>query len=186
MNLAKIVASGLVGVGLAGILQVADASQTTKKETPAYQQQYSQVPSRLTIPSIGVNARVEQVGVTSSGEMGLPSSAWTVAWYNLGTAPGEYGNSVIAGHLDSRSGPAVFWSLRRLQYGDQVNVYSGDNQMTFEVQAVESYNYYNAPLQEIFGWVPDRNLNLITCNGTFDRSSANYNQRLVVYTRLIE
>jgi sortase (surface protein transpeptidase) len=95
------------------------------------------------------------------------------------------GNSVIAGHFDSKTGPAIFWRLRELRPGDEIFVSSDDGiERRFVVQATENYRFDNAPLERIFGTTSDAGLNLITCGGTFDRRSSNYDQRLVVYTTL--
>jgi len=142
-------------------------------------------PLRLRIPAIGVDAVIEPVGIAADGSMGLPKGYDTVAWYMLGPRPGEKGNAAIAGHLDSTTGPAVFWRLRQLQVGDKVYVYSTDNvEREFEVIAKETYPDGQAPIMRIFGPAEQRNLNLITCVGVFDRAAHNYSDRLVVYTQM--
>jgi LPXTG-site transpeptidase (sortase) family protein len=143
------------------------------------------VPARLRIPVIGIDADVEHVGKTKDGAMDVPKSYWTVGWYKLGFKPGELGNSVIDGHVDNPKGPSIFWDLKKLQAGNKV--YISDNQgkeLTFEVIKLEKYSYDGAPLDKIFGSADDVYLNLITCSGTFDQSTHNYDQRLVVFTKL--
>lgn len=146
-----------------------------------------ELPVRLIIPAIGVDAGVESVGLTPDGAMDVPSTYWTVGWFGMGVRPGEAGNAVVAGHLDSKTGPAVFWSLGRLQPGDLVYVQTVDgSELTFQVVASETYPYDDAPLERIFGPTAVRGLNLVTCNGVFDRGTQNYDKRLVVYARLVE
>ncbi|HEU0168915.1 MAG TPA: class F sortase [Chloroflexota bacterium] len=142
------------------------------------------VPVELMIPSIKVDAQVEQVGEDAAGAMDVPKEWNDVGWFNLGYRPGEAGNSVIDGHLDSTTDRAVFWDLHLLKPGDKVLVKDDDSkQLTFQVMSSTTYPYDQAPLQQIFGPASGPQLNLITCNGTFDRATANYNQRLVVYTK---
>jgi sortase (surface protein transpeptidase) len=144
------------------------------------------VPSRIRIPAIGIDTDVEQVGKTRDGAMDVPQSFWTVGWYKLGFKPGEPGSAVMAGHVDNPKGPAIFWDLRKLQPGNKVLVSDRTGkELVFEVFEAENYPFDNAPLSRIFGNTDDVYLNLITCTGVFDRSSQNYDKRLVVYTRLI-
>src|SRR4051812_34701143 len=79
-------------------------------------------PVRVKIPIIGVDAAVEQVGKTPDGAMDVPHDYSETAWYNLGPRPGEPGNAVIDGHVDSTTGKAVFWDLRKLTRGDRIVV----------------------------------------------------------------
>lgn len=143
-------------------------------------------PVRLIIERIAVDAEIEAVGKGADGQVGVPKAKENVAWYSPGVTPGEQGNAVIAGHLDSRVGPAVFWRLRELKAGDSIVVIDSDDvERTFEVTEVASYRWNEAPLARIFGFDLERDLNLITCAGQFSRRDANYSKRLVVYTRLV-
>lgn len=142
-------------------------------------------PHRIVISSIGVDAIVEQVGVIENGQMGVPESFETVGWYNQGPMPGERGNTVISGHVDSRNGPAVFFELKNLEPGDEIQVFNkeGDS-LTYVVDRIETYPEGEAPVDAIFDYSFQSNLNLITCTGTFDRSVREYSDRLVVYSSL--
>src|SRR5437867_4208901 len=79
-------------------------------------------PVRLRIPSIGVDAPVDEVGLTPQGDLATPTDPGHVGWYRGGSLPGEPGSSVVDGHLDWWSGPAVFADLGRLQGGDLLGV----------------------------------------------------------------
>ena len=145
-------------------------------------------PSRLVIPTIGVDAAVESVGLTHDGAMDVPSGPYTVGWYRLGTPPGAVGSAVIGGHVDYRSvGPAVFWRLRELVPGDTLVVVTEDgDERRFRVTEVVSYATASVPLERVFGPAASPRLNLITCDGTFNARERNYDQRLVVYAEAIE
>ena len=143
-------------------------------------------PRRLRIPNLGINAAIEQVGLDSKGRMDVPRNIWNVAWYKPGYKPGERGNAVIDGHLDGPYSPAVFWNLSKLVPGNRIYVQDDKGQeKVFEVFDVQVYPYDQAPLDRIFGASNDAQLNLITCNGTFDQKSANYDKRFVAYARLV-
>jgi LPXTG-site transpeptidase (sortase) family protein len=136
-----------------------------------------------------VNAQVEQVNILSTGDLGTPTgSPWTdTGWYANGPRPGEQGSAVIDGHLDRPGGsPAVFWYLRNVRVGNEVDVfYSDGTTLRFRVTDVESYPPQDAPIQQIFGNNGGKYLNLITCAGDWIPSQHQTALRLVVYTTLI-
>lgn len=145
-------------------------------------------PVRLVIPAIGVNALIEGVGVTSSGDLGVPQQhPWDdVGWYAAGPRPGERGSAVIDGHLDRPGGsPAVFWYLRNMRVGDEVMVIDAYGKtLKFRVREIGSYAPQDAPIQQIFGNNTGDFLNLITCAGDWIPSQHQTTLRLVVYTAL--
>jgi len=144
------------------------------------------VPVRMRIPAIKVDAPVEQVGVAPDGAMDVPRKYEDVGWFSPGYRPGEPGNAVVGGHLDSTTGPAVFWNLQKLNLGDTVVVQLEDgSERRFAVVAKEVYQFDQAPLQQIFGPSAKSRVNLVTCDGAFDRATKNYSKRLVVYTELV-
>ena len=146
------------------------------------------IPVRLLIPAIGINASVESVGIRSDSDLATPAHhPWEdVGWYDLGPLPSERGSAVIDGHLDRPGGsPAVFWRLRDIQVGDDVQVRgSAGKGVHFRVTRIAYYPPDQAPLQDIFGNLGGRYLNLITCAGDWIPSQHQTTLRLVVYTAL--
>jgi LPXTG-site transpeptidase (sortase) family protein len=145
------------------------------------------VPTRLTIPALGVNAAVEQVGKTEADKMATPNALVNVGWYKLGSKPGEDGNAVFAGHVNSRAGlPGVFKNLSKIKKGDTVTVTGGDGaSLTYEVESITTYTEGNAPLEQIFTTTGPSNLVLITCEGDWDEATATFDKRLIVVARLL-
>lgn len=142
------------------------------------------IPVSLSIPAIGVNAPVIQVGVDANGNMDSPKTATDTAWYAPGARPGQPGNAAIAGHIDFAGvGPAVFWDLQLLGVGSEIFVADDQGkQRRFVVTGIESYVADQAPLERIFGPASTANLNLISCLGNFDPVTRSYDRRIVVYT----
>lgn len=139
-------------------------------------------PTRLVIPSIEVDAKVQHVGVNAKGNMATPSNFKDVAWYKNGPSPGENGNAVIAGHLDNGLGlPAVFWRLRELRPGNEISIEAEDGSVQrFVVTDVQSYQYKEVPTALIFNPTGPAGLTLITCDGTWIAREKTYDRRLVV------
>jgi sortase A len=144
-------------------------------------------PVELRIDTIDVAAGFEYVGLTEDGDMDAPEDWDSVAWYEPGTVPGDRGNAAIAGHFDSPTGQGVFYRLNDLVDGDHVTIITDQGEeLVFEVIEVERFHINDAPLEKIFGQTDERNMNLITCDGVWDSAAGTYEERLVVYTRLIE
>ena len=143
-------------------------------------------PRQFDIPKINVSAPIMPVGVDENGKMQLPENINEVGWYSLGFKPGELGNAVISGHLDSATGAgAIFFHLHELEQGD--NLYVTDeigNQYNFVVTRKEIYEYDKVPLEEVFGESSKKQLNLITCTGQWIASQHNYSHRMIIFSEL--
>lgn len=150
---------------------------------PATEFQTGVRPSRIVIPSIDVDATVIDLDIRGSAPE-VPSDFSEVGWYEQTRLPGEIGPAVLAGHIDSESGPAVFFRLNELEPGDELEIHSADGEVrVFEVLDSGQYPKENLP-REVFGFdMPVAELRLITCGGTFDRRSGHYQDNFVVYTR---
>lgn len=139
-------------------------------------------PVSLTIPSIGVQANIIHLGLTASGELQVPTSTAAAGWYTGSPRPGATGSSVIVGHIDSKSGPGVFYRLSSLRPGDRVYVRRADGTLaTFRVTKLEQYAKASFPASDVYGPVPDAELRLVTCGGTFDPQAGSYLSNTVVY-----
>ncbi|MBY6037348.1 class F sortase [Fictibacillus nanhaiensis] len=143
------------------------------------------VPYSIEIPALDVKTTIEKVGTLENGQMGVPKSFDTVGWFGDGSQPGSPGNAVMAGHVDSKTGPAIFYKLDELEQGDEIIVKDKDGKsLTFEVTGKESYDRKNAPVNKIFDYSYTSKLNLITCTGDFNRDEGTHEERLVVFTEL--
>ena len=154
---------------------------------PERQQKVKEMePAHIEIPSIGVAAAIEQTGILENGEMGVPLNVNKVGWFEPGFKAGAKGHSVLAGHVDSPTGPAVFYYLTKVKVGELVTLTDTEGRkMIFEVKEINSYQTDQAPIKEIFGKSDKRMLNLITCTGDFYRDIGSYEERLVVSAELV-
>lgn len=144
------------------------------------------IPVRLIVPVIGVDAKVEQAGLNPDGAMQAPTSVSTVAWYKGGPRPGESGNAVIAGHLNTALGlSGVFERLGDLRVGDTVIVEGQSGHARYIVRALTVYDAATAPAERIFAVEGPSTLVLITCNGAWDHGARSYEKRLVVVAEMI-
>ena len=141
-------------------------------------------PTRLKIPSLNIDASVEEVGVTPNGEMDVPKEPEDVAWFKAGPDPGETGSSVIDGHSGYKNNvPAIFDNLSKLQKGDKVYVEDENGvNVVFLVRELKNYNA-DETVPEVFASSDGlAHLNLITCDGVWNPATGTHSERLVVFT----
>jgi hypothetical protein len=138
-------------------------------------------PTRLRVAVIGLDTALESLHLGTDGALAPPHNFARAGWYADGTAPGDQGPAVIAGHVDSRRGPAVFYRLRELQAGDRIDVVRGGETVRFTVISTAWYPKTTFPADKVYGPTPDRQLRLITCGGVFDHHLRSYKDNLVVY-----
>lgn len=147
----------------------------------------SEYPVRLIIPSLSVDANIQNVGISAKGTMAVPNNFTDVGWYKYGTVPGMEGSAVMAGHVDNALAlPGVFKHLNEIKIGDDVIVRTKNGtEMHFTVDDVVSYPVADAPADKIFNNSNGTHLNLVTCEGDWLQKEHQYSRRLVVYTHLV-
>ena len=142
------------------------------------------VPVRLVITSIGVDARIESLGLDLNRNLATPNDFNDVAWYNLGPKPGDAGNALINGHVDWWTGDAVFTHLHSVQVGDEVRVVRADGEVVkFKVTGKQTVDA-NARVASLFAPSSVATLTLITCSGAWNPLTQSDTQRLLVSASL--
>ncbi|HEX7304860.1 class F sortase [Lentzea sp.] len=138
-------------------------------------------PVTVRIPSIGVETSLEELAVDSAGALEPPTRADRAGWYAKGVAPGDTGPAVIAGHVDSKTGPGVFFRLPELQPGAEVLVERKDGStLTFVVSSSYSTEKTAFPTAVVYAPTPLSELRLVTCGGEFDRVAGSYRDNVIV------
>jgi hypothetical protein len=144
------------------------------------------LPARVRIPALGIDSDLARLGTDAAGALVPPANFAQAGWFTSGPAPGAVGPAVIAGHVDSVRGPAVFFRLADLHRGDDVLVTRADGTtLEFAVTRVARYAKSAFPTAEVYGPTADAQLRLITCGGRFDRSRRSYVDDVVVFARLV-
>jgi sortase (surface protein transpeptidase) len=138
---------------------------------------------RLRIPAVGVDARVDPVGVTAQGDMDIPEPVDEVGWYRYGSYPGaRAGATVVAGHVDTRDqGQGALFRLREASVGDEVSVVREDGrQVRYRVVGRETFVKQRLPVERLFARDGSPRLVLITCGGPFLPELSSYRDNVVV------
>ncbi|MCX6780499.1 MAG: class F sortase [Candidatus Magasanikbacteria bacterium] len=141
------------------------------------------LPLRILIPRIRVDAAIEKVGLLPDGSMGVPKIPRDAAWFNLGPRPGNVGTAAIAGHVNWWNGAsAVFANLNKLKPGDKIIIQDEKGWKTsFIVRKSRLFGSAESA-EEVF----NRNdgashLALITCNGVWIKRDKQYSKRFVIF-----
>jgi hypothetical protein len=147
------------------------------------------VPVAISIPHIGVQAKIISLGLTSGGAVRVPplTRPFITSWYDRGPTPGAPGAAVIFGHVDSHAvGPAVFYRLGDLRPGDLVYVTLKDQRTAlFRVYSAALYRKAEFPDQAIYGYTSWPSLRLVTCGGQFDAATGHYLSNTVVFAQYV-
>ncbi|WP_171055423.1 MULTISPECIES: class F sortase [unclassified Nonomuraea] len=160
-----------------GLLLVAFGNNLKTGTTPAK----AVVPESIDIPSIDVEAPLMELDLLKSGEIELPpyEKPKMAGWFTGSAVPGEKGASVIIGHVDTKTAPAVFYKLRNLRKGETVKVERSDGKtVTFKVDGIEQVHKDAFPAKRVY--VED-GLKLVTCGGKFDYAKGEYLDNVIVY-----
>ncbi|MDP9432218.1 MAG: class F sortase [Actinomycetota bacterium] len=140
----------------------------------------------LAIPSIGLRtADFTDLGLERDGSLEVPTDFDDVGWLSSSFAPGQTGPAILAGHVDSRKGPAVFYRLGEVKPGQQVSVTRQDRSVAvFTVERIQRFPKDRFPTAAVYGNTQRAELRLITCGGVFDRKTRHYKDNVVVFAHL--
>ena len=143
------------------------------------------VPVRIDIPKIHVTSSLDRLGRAADGTVEVPSDWQVAGWYAPGPRPGDPGSAVILGHVDSKSGPAVFYRLRELDRGDEIRVARADGStVRFIVERTQQYPKDRFPTDEVYYPTLTPALRLVTCGGAFDPTAGHYRSNIIVFATL--
>ncbi|WP_034268155.1 class F sortase [Haloechinothrix halophila] len=141
-------------------------------------------PAAISIPAIDIDGKLTKTGLNKDRTLEVPEFG-DMSWFAKGSAPGEPGPAAILGHVDTKSGPDVFYRLREMSAGDTITVTAkGGKKFVFVVDRIEQHAKKKFPTEKV--WLPTAKpeLRLITCGGEFDRSRDSYRDNIIVFASL--
>jgi len=145
-------------------------------------------PTRIAIPAIGVDAPVHGVGLAGDGTIAVPAANVRneAGWYDESPTPGQYGPSVVVGHVDTATGPAVFAKLASVKPGERIEVTRRDKSVAvFAVDSVEQFGKDALPTERVYADFSRPGLRLITCGGRWVGGATGYEDNVVVFASLV-
>jgi LPXTG-site transpeptidase (sortase) family protein len=163
--------------GANGGKAVLAAKATARRQMP--------IPIRISIPAIGVDAPVIRLGLNPDRTIQVPTNLADAGWFQPGPEPGERGAAVIAGHLESRSGPGVFYRLRELPVGGMIEVQLQDRTtVRFVVRSMTRVPKSRFPTKLVYARTKEPTLSLVTCAGPLNWSTGHHQDNYIVFATI--
>ncbi len=143
------------------------------------------VPVRVRVPRLEVDAGLVRLSLNPDGSIEVPAGGRRAGWFVDGSRPGHPGPAVIAGHVSTRRGPAVFARLGEMRPGDLIEVVRADGtEVMFVVDRVEQHAKDRFPTAEVYGPTQGPTLRLVTCGGAVDPRTGALRDNVVVFATL--
>ncbi|MFI6482170.1 class F sortase [Nonomuraea sp. NPDC050663] len=141
-------------------------------------------PVRVMVPRLKIDAPVTGIGSGEKGRLEAPPLGETnlVGWDRQSPVPGNPGAAVLVGHLDTKTGPAVFARLREVKPGDTLAVVRSDDQVVvYRATATQEVGKADFPVRKVFTSSGAPAIRLVTCGGRYDHDRGSYDDNLIVY-----
>ena len=183
---------GCTAQGPPGIASEGDAAQGLSSVAPDGQGRPARhrvtfIPKQVTLPEHASTAVLP--AATVGGMLKVPENVQKVGWWDGSARAGEpFGSTVIAGHVDSRTGATGFFArLLGIKVGDTVTVRAGSHRLEYRVTSVRKVakKALATDSQALKQTGPHR-LVLITCTGNYHRDRGGYDSNLVVVAKPAE
>ncbi|MFS8096556.1 class F sortase [Lentzea alba] len=145
-------------------------------------------PTELRIPKIGAKSSLIPLGLNPDETVEVPpvEQPMQAGWYKLARTPGEAGPAVLLGHVDGNKQPGIFFRLKELVEGDEVEVSRKDGTTArFRVTRTEQIAKNVFPTEAVYGDTTEPELRLITCGGSYDQAARSYRDNIIVYATLV-
>ncbi|WP_369388299.1 class F sortase [Streptomyces sp. CG1] len=143
-------------------------------------------PTSFRVPSLGIDAPVEALGLDRQRELETPpvDRPRLVGWYAGGPTPGEPGTAIAVGHRDTLTGPAVFAGLAQVKPCKVIEVKRADGRTAvYTVDRMKVYDKAGFPDEEVYGPLQRPELRVLTCGGLYSRRTG-YTSNVVVFAHL--
>jgi LPXTG-site transpeptidase (sortase) family protein len=141
------------------------------------------MPRMLSIPSIGVDARILRMSLTKEGAVQAPTGIWDTGWYDGSAKPGQSGNAFIDGHISGPTMPAVFKDLKNIRIDAKVQVERGDGaQLTYAVSSVTTKKLDQIDMSAVLAGPGGDSLTIMTCGGSY-LGNYTYDSRVIVVAK---
>jgi hypothetical protein len=141
------------------------------------------IPRHITITAAGSTGPVDRMGV-ANGRLRVPPPG-RAGWFAAGPRPGEIGRAVIVSHVDSKEGPALFYSLLQQPRGSRITVKDSRGvTRRFAVVRRRQIEKSHFPRGSVYGPSRRRMLVLVTCGGPFSPDTG-YRDNVILYARAV-
>ena len=162
------------------------SAPASAKASPSVAELAESAPTRVRIPSIGVDAGTVSLGLEGN-ELETPSDPDDVGWFTGAHTPGAPGRAVLAGHLTWNGRHTVFARLPDLAVGAIIDIDREDGTTAqFTVTEVATYEKDSFPTSEVYASTKDPSLVLITCGGEYSTSEHYYDSNVIAFANALD
>lgn len=145
-------------------------------------------PKKINIPSANIEGYIQKVGVDQKKQVAVPNNIHIAGWFTESVRPGQLGLSIIDGHVTGPTADGIFKNLLGVKPGATYTIEFGNGSTkTFEVLTVKEVPV-NQAASVVFSQEPKQShqVNLVTCSGPFNRAANQYENRVIVTSKLVE
>jgi len=148
--------------------------------TPSPTPYVKPIPVKISFVEQKQSCEVFPKGVDEHNRMQVVERNDAASWLEIGPAPGEEGNAVIAGHRTYNKVAGTFQALWDMELDDAVVIeFEDGRQQWFYVGSIDRYPFEEVPAIVMDPGGPSR-LTLITCVGDWNSSARTSSERFVV------
>ena len=148
-----------------------------------------ELPRYISIPELGVRARIKHTGVDKSGAVDAPKNVNDVSWYNESAKPGNaIGSSLLLGHVSGWTSAGVSKKIDQLKPGQRFEIEKGSGEkLTYEVTKGERIPLAQVDMSKILGTevAGEHDMKLMTCSGKYNKDTKQFEERYVVYAKIL-
>jgi sortase (surface protein transpeptidase) len=133
-------------------------------------------PLQLRLPSIQLNRAIstKPLKMDRKRKLESPKDTKSIGWYNAA------GPLVLAGHVDSTSGPGVFYGLKRVKKGETFSVdFADGTSVSYLVSQVSTFPKNKFPTGLVYR-ANSTDIRIVTCGGKFNRKTRHYEDNVIV------
>lgn len=140
-------------------------------------------PQTLAVPALHIDARVVPVHRVKGGGLAVPPDPRVLGWWAESAVPGSpVGTVVIDGHVDSDvAGLGALFYVRTLKPGARLTVTGPQGRLTYMIVGLREYPKDHLPGRQLFTQDVAGRLVIITCGGSFDRTTRSYLDNVVAF-----
>jgi len=165
-----------------------ESSHGLSEAEPADKSQYSvrpELPRIITIPSLGVEARILHLGLGEDNTLLAPSNIYDTSWYTSSAKQvSTLGAMLISGHASGPTKQGVFHDLGSIREGAEIVIERGDGlKTTFVVKATKAVPDKDFDMRAMLRSIePDKlGLNLMTSSGASGSNGEAHESRVLVF-----
>jgi Sortase domain len=155
---------------------ISQATTTLSLSTEVSPSKSARRPVRLRVPALNVNRAISLKPLTIDGDRKLasPRDPQSIGWFRA------KGPLVVVGHVDSTTGPGIFFRLIQLKQGDRIEVdFDDGTSVEYVASQVSRFPKKSFPTDLVYR-APQSDLRIITCGGKFNHRTRHYVDNIIV------